>query len=621
MTEMFETNMTYLKHHKPSIYKEIEQYLDAQESDSSFTLITDNVLNIQYRTAEDEFLLFSKYDPNYECERWLQSYQISQNNDSDFVIYGLGLTYHLSPIIEQFPDVKLFIYEPEVGIFIEALKVIDAESLFTHKNIVHISVGKSEEILKEYTNYLYYYAKFPIRVLDVPIYRSIDAKYFVTFLKVLERVNVNKLFKNGFHQHFGNQMFINSLRNIPKMCKTPSFDIFKKKFEGSTAIIVGAGPSLQYDIEYIKQHRDDCLIIAAGSSVQSLVHLGVIPHLVVSMDPGIHNSYVFTRNNFNDIPLLYMPQIHHEIVEIHSQNNVFAYYHNDVIVNMYVNLKSKDYAFDSTFSVTGTAIQAAVYIGAKNIVFTGQDLSYPGKVVYSPGAIHTNSNINTKSDEDLTEEVPNVLGGKNPTTFSMKKTLENIEQIIALFPKNKFINTSSKGAVIKGTEYMELSNVFKYYSGRKYNFDHIKMLISEEQKEFHPDFLHVRNKTIEITNALSEFINIAGAVLKDLKKLLHYSDINEIKAEQMLRKIENKWGPVVNHYVFKEVVSEWMVLELNEYDQNILNISTELDVRKKAVLLDKTLGSFSQKMIEIVKVMQEEFNIMMQNISSDINID
>jgi hypothetical protein len=614
MTSLFDINLLYLKENQPNVYKEVMSYLSTTDHDPSYQLATEPAVNIQYTAQKNSFLLYSKFDPQYECERWLESYQLNSGIETDFVVYGLGLTYHLTQIISHYPHVKLFIYEPEVGIFAEALKVINAEDLFTHKNIVNISIGKSSGVLNRYTNFLYYYAKFPVRVLDIPIYRSINSELFLAFLKLIEKITINKIFRRGFYELFGDQMFRNSLRNMIHMNQTPSLDILKGKFPGSTAIVVGGGPSLQYDIEHLKQMKDSCLIIAAGSSVQSLVHMGVEPHLIVSMDPGISNSNVFTRNNLNHIPLLYMPQIHYQIVEVHNRLNVFAYYSNDVIINKFLDIEEKDYTFEPTYSVTGTAIQAAIYLGSKTIVFTGQDLSYPGGEMYSPGAKHLKKQNNRKSESELTLEVDNVEGGKNPTTLSMKSTLDNIESVIVKFPEATFINSSSKGAVIKGAGFMSLDRAYVKYAGTVYDFDAIKSMISNAEVNGHPDFKHVRERAIESVHAFAEFTKTCTVVERDLDKLLEHSTTNEAKAEKVLRAIEEKWKKVVSHPIFKELVEEFMANELNVYDQKILDVSKETDISKKAKLLQETLGAFCSDMKRKLHSLNQEYMALLNHV-------
>ncbi|MHA6481274.1 motility associated factor glycosyltransferase family protein [Paenibacillus sp. strain BS8-2] len=614
MTSLFDSNLFYLKEHQTNVFDEVMSYLSDSEHDPSFQLTTEHAVNIQYNTQQKSFLLYSKFDPQYECERWLEAYQFDDKIETDFVVYGLGLTYHLTQLINKYPQAKLFIYEPEIGIFVEALKVINAEELFTHKNIVNISIGKSKEVLNRYMHFLYYYAKFPLQVLDIPIYRTINTELFLVFLKLIEKITISKMVRRGFYERFGGQMFRNSLRNMIQMNNTPSLAILKGEFPGSTAIVVGGGPSLQYDIEQLKKMKDSCLIIAAGSSIQSLVHLGVEPHLIVSMDPGVVNLNVFTRNNVNHIPLLYMPQIHHQIIEVHNENNVFAYYSNDIIINKFVDSYEKDYTFEPTYSVTGTAIQAAIYLGASTVVFTGQDLSYPGGAMYSPGAKHLSNHTNRKSENQLSLEVDNVEGGKNPSTLSMKTTLENIQSIIEKFPNTTFINASSKGAVIKGADFMSLDQACKQYTGAMHDYGSIKSIISSAGIKGHPDFKDVRERTIEIVQAFEAFMKTCNVIGRDLDKLVELSSTNEAKAEKILRAIEEKWKPVIRHPIFKELVEEMMANEINVYDRKILDVFKETDMIKKSLLLQQTLGKFISDMKRRLDSLNQEYLALLNHV-------
>jgi len=615
MNTLFETNISYLKSNMPDLYNVIRNRIESDEA-SHYELITDGVLNIKHLKEQSKYLLYSKYDPTHESERWLESYDKDMSSNKNCILYGLGLTYHLAAILTKYPEIKIFIYEPEIDIFIEALKVISVETLFNHKNIVRIFVGKEDKTLSRFLEDLYYYAKFPIVLLDIPIYRTIDINYILKFVKAVDKINMQKIMITGFGERFGDITYINSIRNIPKLMSTPSIKLLKGQFKGCTALIVGGGPSLQYDIEYIKENRDHLFIIAAGSSIQSLMHFGVTPHMIVSMDPGAANANIFIKSNskYNDIPLLYIPQIHHEIINIHSENNVFGYFSNDPIINYYIDIYNKDYLFEPTYSVTGTAIQAAIYMGADEIILAGQDLSFPGSQRYSPGASHFKHAGQSKAENELSEEVDNVVGGKNPTNLSMLKTKENIEELIQGYNNITFINTTSQGAVIKGSTYTPIREVLFQNNETKYDFEQIKDIIQNVSVQLNEDFSEVRAKTIGILKALDEYSRTSRRVLNKLDKLVQQSTINGIKAEATLRSIEDAWRKVVLDEVFIAIVEEWMVLDISQYDQKILDVFKETDIVKKAKLLQEVLGSFCEKLLGKLPIMKEEFGKILVNI-------
>jgi hypothetical protein len=59
---------------------------------------------------------------------------------------------------------------------------------------------------------------------------------------------------------------------------------------GSPAVIAGAGPSLNRNIEELAQLRDRAVVIAAGSAMRPLVASGIEADLVVALDPADANA-------------------------------------------------------------------------------------------------------------------------------------------------------------------------------------------------------------------------------------------------------------------------------------------------------------------------------------------
>src|SRR5690606_38316549 len=110
------------------------------------------------------------------------------------------------------------------------------------------------------------------------------------------------------------QPYRNSIRNLVKISQSISIESLKNKFRGCSVLVVGAGHSLEIDIENIRQYKDRLLIIAAGSSIQSLLHYGIEPHMVVSMDPGVATGRAFENSNTKKIPLVFVPQIYFNIL-------------------------------------------------------------------------------------------------------------------------------------------------------------------------------------------------------------------------------------------------------------------------------------------------------------------
>lgn len=608
MSTLLDNNLIYLQNHYSEIYRTVIQELNNSHS-TEFRLIDNENGMVNLEFLPDSILMYSALDPEQECIRWLESLPITEQINRDIVMYGIGLTYHLAAVLRKYPNSRVFLYEPEVAVFIQFMHVVDLPALFGNSNIMHISVGKTEEIRNSFIYYTSRFADLRHYHVEIPFYSNVKTKEFLEYLKVYKEQRIDKLAESGFHNLFGNQMYINIVRNLPNMLMTNSFHAFKNSFKGSAAIIVGGGPSLAEDVKYIEKLSDEWLIIAAGSSVQSLLHFGVTPHLIVSMDPGQYNANVFRGTNLSDIPLLYFPPIHHEILQLHPNNNIHAYYKDDEIVNMFVPQENNDYQFRPTFSVTGTAIQAAAYMGVSTVLFAGQDLSYPGQQMYAAGASHLGNIPSSTISKDLVFEVNTVRGGKNPTTYSMLNILRDIEDLIDETKDVHFINITAQGAVIKGASHVDAEQLVQTHAITTYNFGSIRDVLQEPiiSNDLQMGLPSIINKISSLISELAELRIVCNNIERDLKLLKDWSRTRPNKAMKLLAELEKYWAAILRTEGFTKLVGNWMAIELNDYDRRVIEIEKEQQLIKKISLLDQILGKFTGQMLQHLPTIQDEF--------------
>ena len=90
----------------------------------------------------------------------------------------------------------------------------------------------------------------------------------------------------------------------------------KGVFGGFPAIIVGAGPSLEYCIEDLKELKNRAFIIAGGSAVSALSKWGIEPHLIVAVDPNEEGRERFKKNYFFEVPLIYSLRTFPEVLTL-----------------------------------------------------------------------------------------------------------------------------------------------------------------------------------------------------------------------------------------------------------------------------------------------------------------
>lgn len=83
---------------------------------------------------------------------------------------------------------------------------------------------------------------------------------------------------------------LNTLRNLPVIAGSGDPSRLASRFSGVPAIIVGAGPSLDRQLDDLRASAASALIVAADTAWRPLVSAGINPHFVIAVDPTEANG-------------------------------------------------------------------------------------------------------------------------------------------------------------------------------------------------------------------------------------------------------------------------------------------------------------------------------------------
>ncbi len=223
------------------------------------------------------------------------------------------------------------------------------------------------------------------------------------------------------------------------------FKTFYQKLKSDTWIVVAAGPSLNYNMDFIMNRTGIDRIVAVNTVLRKLCHEGLVPDLSVAADPfGQLQEHLDGIEDYTkDIPMIadwllcwkyayrykgekcFIPTPAGECIKNYNPNN--------------------DDVWDVFGTVSALAIEAAVRLGAKKVYLVGLDLAFPGGEVHADGMPH--EKFGYKSEAML---VPSVNERVVETTPVFNDFRLGIEQILERNPEIDFINMSKDGALIKG---------------------------------------------------------------------------------------------------------------------------------------------------------------------------
>jgi hypothetical protein len=445
---------------------------------------------------------------------------------------------------------------------------------------------------KEQLNALFYSASTHLRkemafvALRHYLEGSVDSLQDIKkkFEEYSETFESNKLTQNLFRRDW----IRNSMYHMAEMLSSPSIKEFYKVYKNTTAVIIASGPSLQADIEWVKRMKPHALIISAGSSIQALIKNGIQPHVATLLDGGVINNKVFADPATLLAPFLFVSSSYYGISDKKANQKFHAVIKNDEVAQYYLGIDKNVAEIIPTSTVTGTAIQAAVWLGAKRIVMMGQDLSFPEKKYYADGVGHSEDNVLDAMVENSEHKVLNVQGSYNATTAAFMSMKDGLENLISSLRDIEFINSTRNGAVIEGTLWKPIEDVYKLVAEEI--IDQNVMVDLFDKNDFLQEIEAIENVKDRISSTLRDFPEIIKE-FKTLKKL--FSDIRELsrtnplKCQRKIEKIEQVWGAVVNRPWFESLIETLLPIELQEYDRELPSIVLEKNLVQKCNLIDK----------------------------------
>ncbi|MEC9389384.1 MAG: 6-hydroxymethylpterin diphosphokinase MptE-like protein [Myxococcota bacterium] len=212
------------------------------------------------------------------------------------------------------------------------------------------------------------------------------------------------------------------------------------------AIVAGGGPGLAEGINALMPRRSEFTLIAVSTALVPLEKMGVVPDAVVLIDAAPEMSRHITElahpERMSSIPLVYALGVDTRVPTLWPGPRYAAL----LTTPGYANLRDKlDLGtLYASGTVTHAAADLAVQMGARDVVFCGVDLAYPGGTSHAQGAVANE----IRAIKSLTVE--SVTGAPVPTGINLLGYLRDLEHYISAQSHVRFWNTSPAGAKIAG---------------------------------------------------------------------------------------------------------------------------------------------------------------------------
>lgn len=326
--------------------------------------------------------------------------------------------------------------------------IIQTRQFFPSENIKHVLIqGDLKQVLKQIAWDCVY--------LNLKILKSSHEKRNDAFAKISQILNEMRLGANVtsfIYADFGVKSFENVYNNLLNAGSFILLESLAGKFKNIPAIIAGAGPSLDKNIDLLRGLYDRALIFAGGSALNVFSKKNIKFHFSGFVDQS-HFFKKFCSNHFFENAFLYSNQMSHY--------NLSAAQANKILVNdfgaypleswIYDQLSIKQNIFEAGWNVTTFLIKIAAYLECNPIYFVGLDLCYKnGK--YAKGVVKTEESydlIKTKNmdGEEVYTQKDWILAKKWIEEFALEST------------KIKFINIAGGGLKFENISDLDLNEL------------------------------------------------------------------------------------------------------------------------------------------------------------------
>lgn len=453
-----------------------------------------------------------------------------------FVFIGVGVGVHLHEVYKKMDSMNTLIIEPNLEIFRLSLFTIDY-SIFTQGNKqLFLSIDDSqldrERVINSFTQY-HSYMNYNIKHHLF----WIDYEYLLN--ELIDYYSHN--FSAAFSYNTVLTVFARTINFMHQEFKFLKHSLVKDKnpLENKKVLIIGAGPSLDKQIDWIYKNQKKFVIVCVDNMTIKLEKHSIVPDIVVSIDPAdVVQKFFNTKDKdfLKNSSIILLSQQHKEVIEKIKHLN---FYFSQVLPI------SEEINYSFSLPNVGTfGFALSIFLGSKELYLVGNDSALDpnsGKAYAISETGHNqdallkgeeSKNKETVSSNDIIEVKGN-FGGVAKSTRKLITFRNDYESFIHAYKDEESFeayNLSDTGAYIEGIKPLRITDIDTS------NFEDKKGDLNTQIKE-----VSIIVKDLNFTNDIKILNSLIHRVEKFKKvKISSKNDFLEKKLDIMIWILEQK---------------------------------------------------------------------------------
>lgn len=404
----------------------------------------------------DEYFVHSQYNPIREAQQIAKKHYMP---NYAHIVFGYGCGYVVDALLEE-----MQFNEP----FIIVDPLFDENLLTIKKSHEHLHLFNSNVLSKFefFLSELLEDVRTSIKVICLSNYEKVFPEQYKLFLQKIKDIQNRHRVNDHTLIRYAQTWQVNIMENLFTFAQDRNLQDLNKKYSQPVVMVAG-GPSLNKQIPILQDYRDQLIIVAAGSTINSLLAAGIEPDYVVSIDGGAPNAQHFAGLQIKNTRLLYSIQNHPDVRDaFQSECYVFDLKGYPLLSKyMQEQLQLKIPLFEGGGSVAHVAFEIAQFLTNGPIALIGQDLAYTDNLTHAKHNRHARA-----IDEQFIEQMEafQTKGYNqddvwtNPIFYSMKLEFEELIKIN--YPENEFYNCTEGGIILEGYKQIPFQDFCQRYA-------------------------------------------------------------------------------------------------------------------------------------------------------------
>lgn len=548
---------------------------------------------------EDEDFSFSYHsvkDPLKEAESRIQAFDLEKTEV--LFIYGVGVGYDFLAArrwLEEDPKRRLIFLEDNLGVIYRFFETDTATQLLGHSQ-VQLTYLKDLEQADFILNELFWHFQGqPYKIFPSVAYEKYRPRFYDELKHQLTYDMQTKYDLLEEYLEYGAAFYRNFYLNILGWDQSVLGNKLFGKFKNVPAVICGAGPSLHKNMDVLKKVKNKALIFGGSSSLNALLHAGIVPHFGVGIDPNPKQAERFEELPRLDFPFFYRQRLYHDALNLLEGPRLYITGTGGYEIANWFEKKCEieSEEIEEGRNVVNFSLEIASRMGCNPIIFVGMDLGFTDCKLYSPGVITEENKVevNEIDPKQLSPDViikEDIYGKPLYTLWKWMSESKWITDFAEENPEVKLINSTEGGLGFDGVENQPLQSAIDEWMSKSFRLpSRIKQAIDDAKM---PNVTQKRVVTLmkELRESLErcvESLEVLDQENEKMRKVLkeegHQEQLQTARASLVEIELADEEAFHAVLEIFNAVYTKYLDRDIKELSDPSSNLSdVEKDLRR-----------------------------------------